>query len=46
MVNEMISIIGVQGYSTNDMGCDQWWDVDQIFFTYIANLGKHNKWFT
>jgi hypothetical protein len=21
---------------TNDMGCGQWWLVDQIFLTYIA----------
>lgn len=24
---------------TNDMVCDQQWDVDRIFLTYIANLG-------
>jgi len=26
--------------STNDMGCSQHWDVDQILPTYVANLGQ------
>jgi hypothetical protein len=33
----------------NDGGCDEEWDVDQIFITYITNLGEvglgsHNWW--
>jgi hypothetical protein len=40
VVKELITILGVQGsIPTNDMGCGQWWDVDQIFFTYLAYLG-------
>jgi hypothetical protein len=39
VVKELIAILEVQGLiSTNDMGCGQQWDVNQIFPTYLANL--------
>jgi hypothetical protein len=34
VVNELISILKVKGsIPINDMGCDQWWDLDWIFLT-------------
>jgi len=37
MVKELILILGIQeSILTNDMGCDQWWQVNQTFLTYIA----------
>jgi hypothetical protein len=40
VVKKFISILGVQKLiPTNDMGCGQRWNVDQIFTTYLANIG-------
>jgi len=39
-IKELISIPKVKrSIPINGMGCGQWWDVDQIFPTYITNLG-------
>jgi hypothetical protein len=39
VVKELTYILGVQGsIPIISMGCGQWWDVDQIFPTYIAYL--------
>jgi hypothetical protein len=40
VVKELISMFEIQGsIPTNDIGCVQHWNVDQIFITYVANLG-------
>jgi hypothetical protein len=36
VVKKLISLLGVQKSPfTNDMGCDQCWNVDQIFPAYV-----------
>jgi hypothetical protein len=40
VVKELIFIFGVQGsILMNGMGCDQRWNVNHIFLTYIGNIG-------
>jgi hypothetical protein len=40
-VKEFISNLGIKGtILMNGMGCGQHWNVDQIFPTYIANIGQ------
>jgi len=35
-----VMILGIQGsIPTNDMGYYQGWNVDQILFTYLSNIG-------
>jgi hypothetical protein len=36
----VVMILGIQGsIPTNDMGYNQGWNVDQILFTYLSNIG-------
>jgi len=39
VVKELIYILGDRGsILTNDIGCGEHWDVDQIIPTYVTNL--------